>query len=154
MMGDAAHGGYTVTGPGEAAALEVWAPDLPALFENAARALFTLIAGEEPFARETPPNHGDGTDPVTRRLEIGGRSPVELLTEWLNILNATHKFHHELYLEYTLTVTENRVSASVDGIPIDPERHDIRVVVRNVTYKGVALDRTDEGHRARIGLDV
>jgi len=127
--------------------VDVRAASLEQLFAEAASALTEIL-----------------TEPALVRsrvsAEIGLSSPAIdlLLVDWLNEL--IYLFETRAMLVRSARVTlgrdgeEHRLDAIVEGEPLDPLRHPIKVTVKAVTYHALEVLETAGLWRARIVVDV
>jgi SHS2 domain-containing protein len=121
---------------------------LDTLFAAMARGLFAVIADPETVRL-------DAADTERRRaIRLEADATADLLHDWLEELNALHQIHAELYGRFAVRVTDNRLTAVAEGEAIDPERHDLRVEVKAVTWHDLRVDRTAEGFEAFVLLDI
>ena len=114
------------------------------LFENAAYAMFDLIAD---------------LDRVEKRevleVEIEGEGMDELLADWLREL--LYKFNGERYLLKDFKIEEidqKSLKARVRGEKLDLSRHSLKMEIKAVTYYGLEIKRTSEGWQAQVIFDV
>lgn len=122
-------------------ALEVWAQDLPELFEQAARGMFGLVAATEPEA----PDH------IERQVSLVAPDWEALLVDWLNELLALSDEHKEAYVAFDVELPEpGRLSARILGTPAYTPRR----TVKAATFHGLAIRRGPDGYRTIIVFDV
>jgi len=114
------------------------------LFENAAYAMFDLIAD---------------LDRVKKRevleVEIEGEGMDELLADWLREL--LYKFNGERHLLKDFKIEEidqKSLKARVRGEKLDLSRHSLKMEIKAVTYYGLEIKRTSEGWQAQVIFDV
>jgi len=124
--------------------LEIHGDDPPALFVQAARALFDLIAGS------------DYTGGVHRRqIEIAGADWPDLLVNWLRELLYMWSGERQLLCDVTIeSIGATHVRATVDSVDFIPLRHEIRNEIKAVTYHQVDVAPRGTGWMARVYLDV
>ena len=120
-----------------------WAPDVETLFAVMASGLFAVIAG---------PDRRGGT--MERRIRLEADSPADLLHDWLEELNALHQIHRELYGAFNPTVHGDVLEAVIRGEAIDPDRHELHLEVKAVTWHGLVLEATPAGYEASVLLDI
>ena len=114
--------------------LHVWAPDLPGLFEQAARGMYALLkTGLQPGPRQV------------RKIELS-TADRELLSELLWIGEKEGLAFDRFLLE----VQGNSLIASVEGTPIGHQSKEIKAV----TYHNLAIHRSDRGLEVNIVFDV
>lgn len=114
------------------------------LFENAALALFDLIA-----------EAGRPQKIHTRRVRIAGNDWEDLMVNWLGELLYLWAGEGRLVREVTVeSVHEREIAASVDCEMYSPERHVLKNEIKAVTYHQIQVVDTGEGWEARVILDV
>lgn len=114
------------------------------VFANAARALFHLIVE---------------LDSVVPRQEttvrVEGRDPPDLLVNWLSELLYLHDAEGWLFCDFELRALEDTSLAAVArGERIDRARHQLKVLVKAITYHQLALEQTPQGWQARVYVDI
>lgn len=123
---------------------EVEAPDLPALFAEAALALRHLLVEE-----------GEVRPAVERTVEVGGADLPELLVNWLTELIFLVETEGLVFGDFSFeTLGEGRLSATARGEPLDEARHALGREVKAVTYHEIEVEPTPEGWRARVLFDL
>jgi SHS2 domain-containing protein len=124
--------------------LRVRAPDLNALFAEAAACLFSAIV-EDPAA----------VRPLQRiDLRIEGADREYLLFDWLRELLYRFDSQHLLFGRFEVRVNEAGLEAAGWGEPFDPERHALAHEVKAVTYHGLKVERTADGWLAEVIVDI
>lgn len=124
--------------------LEVWGSSLEELFCEAARALFSLITD---LGRVEPRE--------LRQVEVTGESQEELLVQWLNELLFYHDTEGMLFSDFSIIdLTRTALRGEARGEPFSPDRHEILVPVKAVTYHGLKIEEGTGGFRCEIILDV
>lgn len=123
---------------------EAWGAKREDVFTNAACALFHLIV--EP-------------DSVVPRAEVSvrveGREPADLLVNWLSELLYLHDAEGWLFRDFKVSALGDKSLAAVArGEKIDRERHQLKLLVKAITYHQLALEETSEGWRARVYVDI
>jgi SHS2 domain-containing protein len=118
--------------------------DIEELFSNAALALFSLIIEPESIKEKL---HLD--------LEVSSEDIDSLLVEWLNELIYLFDVKHVLFNHFDIkSLTHNGLTATCYGEDFDPMKHKIKVGVKAATYHMLELDRSDDGFKAQVILDV
>src|SRR5258708_4589167 len=92
--------------------LRVTAPDLPGLFCEAARGLFSIIVA----------NLDDVACRQQQRFEISGQRHDELLFDWLNELLYTFETRRLLLAEFEVEIDAAGLRAVASGEPWDEKR--------------------------------
>jgi SHS2 domain-containing protein len=122
----------------------VTAPDKPTLFVHAARAMFDLLCDTERV------NLG-----VAEAVHAEGRTPAELLRNWLAVLHTRHCVHHMLYDDFTITdLGDTHLMGFAIGEPYDPERHEILREIKAVTHHQLEFRQTLTGCEAQVIFDL
>lgn len=123
---------------------EAWGATREEVFRNAARALVDMMVDLEVIqAREAT------------SFELQGGDPPSLLVNWLSEI--IYRFDAEgwLFCEFEFRRLNDRSMAGVArGEKFDRARHRVKLQVKAVTYHQLALDKTSEGWRARVFLDI
>lgn len=117
--------------------------DLPELFANMARGLFSLVCDLETVR------------PVMRReVRIRAEPVADLLHDWLQELNGLHHLHRELYCRFDVKLSGADLHAIVEGEEAETERHSVQHEVKGVTWHELSLQETGDGYTAYVLLDV
>lgn len=118
--------------------------DVEVLFSNAALAMFSLIT--EPESIE---------DKLHLDLEVNSKDRDSLLVEWLNELIYLFDVKHILFSRFDIeSLTHNQLKATCYGEDFDPMKHKIKLGVKAATYHMLKLDKSGDGYRAQIILDI
>lgn len=124
--------------------LRVRAADLNALFADAARGLFSIIA--------------TGLDPARAadlvRFELAASAIDLLLFDWLNELLYTYESRRLLLSRFDVQVADNWLSGVAYGEPVDAGRHSLEHEVKAITYHGLKVERAGDGWVAEIIVDI
>jgi SHS2 domain-containing protein len=124
--------------------LRVRAPDLDTLFAEAARALFATIV-EDPGTvepRQAVP------------VRLAGLEKDYLLFDWLKELLYRFDSEHLLFGRFEVHVTEQGLTATAWGEPLDRGRHVLAHEVKAITYHGLRVERTADGWLAELIVDI
>jgi SHS2 domain-containing protein len=119
--------------------LEVWAPDLAALLEQAARGMLALSGvrlAEGPRLR--------------RRISARGADGEALLVSFLSELLYLAETEGIAFDDYTILTTTGSVEAEVEGAPIAGQEKAIKAV----TYHNLRIRPSPEGLRVNLVFDV
>jgi len=114
------------------------------VFANSARALFYLIVDLETIApcEETS-------------LSVEGSDPDALLVNWLSELLYLHDAEGWLFSDFAVRLTgEKFLAATARGEKFDSRRHQAKMMVKAITYHQLSLERTPEGWRAQVYVDI
>lgn len=121
-------------------AFRAYGRDLEELFENAAYALFAL--------EDVAPG-GDAS--VSREVKVGGIDYESVLVNWLSELLFLQETRGETYRRFTINhLTPTELDATIEGGPSGP----LNKFVKAVTYHDLKIERTPEGWRATVVVDV
>ena len=125
-------------------ALRVWAPDTRELLEQAATGFIGLMVDPD-------------TVKPDREVEIcaTGAGPEELLVGWLNeILFAFDAQGLAPARAVVDSVTDEEVRGRIFGKDFDPLHHDVRNVVKAVTFHNLSVKRMGDLLEVSIVFDV
>jgi SHS2 domain-containing protein len=124
--------------------VRAWAPSSEGVFEEAAKAVFSLICD---------PLTIDQTDTSDVRLEADGRDL--LLAAWLNELIYLFEAKRTLFVDFELVeLDDTHLVARVTGERLDPARHAICGGVKAATLHQLSLNEGPNGWEAFVILDV
>jgi SHS2 domain-containing protein len=123
--------------------LRVTAPDLDALFEDAALGLFSIIV-------EQPPRGG----PLEQEFELRGQRHDHLLFDWLSELLYVFDTARILFGEFEVRVGPEGLRARARGERLDPACHRLLHEVKAITYHGLKVERVGSGWRAEVIVDI
>jgi len=124
--------------------VEIYGTDLKELFTNAATCLFDLTLDLKKV-RETQ------SVPVS----LASADLSELFLDWLRellFLFSTRSLAIRRVEIHSIEPTQ--IKATVFGEEFNQERHGLKVEVKTPTYHQYRIDRTPEGFRATVVLDV
>ena len=124
--------------------IEVTADTAHELFEEAARALFDLVA--------RGPCHGNG---LARVVTVTGADHADLLVNWLRELLGLWNSEQLLVCAATVDHVDSRkIRATVTVDRFDPDRHGIENEIKAVTYHQARVAEGPGGWLARFVVDV
>ena len=119
---------------------EAYGKDLKELFENAAEAMFTIIC-----------KNVKKKDKIT--VEVAAKNEKDLLYNWLQILIAQVDLEEMFFSSFNITkISPKNLKAEIYGEPITKEKGE--TVVKAVTNYKFALEKTKEGNKTNISLDI
>jgi SHS2 domain-containing protein len=119
--------------------LEVWAPDMVALLEQAATGMYAL-AGAEIAPEPTK----------ICRFRLDYFDPESLLVEFLTELLFYGERKKLGFNEFRLELADNTLNAVLRGGPLTELTKEIKAV----TYHNLAIKETEQGIKTRIVFDV
>jgi SHS2 domain-containing protein len=124
--------------------IEAWGHSLEDAFSSAAHGLASLLS-------ELP----GGEQPLEKDIHLEADSLSTLLVQFLNEI---------IYLEETqdflpgavkhLTLTGNRLDATLTGAAYDPGIHTLNAQVKAATYHGLEIEKEGDTVRIRVIFDV
>lgn len=124
--------------------IRVWAPTLAALFEEAARAMFELIADPDRVSAAQ-----------ARIVRVDGLDRTDLLINWMRELLWLWAAKQYLVKEARVAeIDETRLAAEILGEPLDPEKHEILTDIKAVTYHGARVEPSAGGWEAAVIFDI
>ena len=124
--------------------LRMRAEGLDELFADAGRALFSVIVA-----------NFDDVRPVQEvALTIEGDRRDDLLFDWLAELLYTFDTRRLLLSEFRVRVGGHGLEATARGEPFDPDRHELDVEVKAITYHGLKVERDGNGWLAEVIVDL
>jgi SHS2 domain-containing protein len=124
--------------------LRVRAADLPSLFAEAARGLFSIIVADPCAVRPLE----------TISLSVEGDTSELLLFDWLNELLYIYETRRLLLAEFVVQLGPTGLTATARGEPIDPSRHTLDHEVKAITYHALKLQRESGGWLAEVIVDI
>jgi SHS2 domain-containing protein len=122
-------------------AVELWAPDEPALLEEGARALVELLTEGAPLV---------GT--AERAVELEAIDPEDRLVRWLSEVLYLATVEGFLVTGAALELPDAALRGTVRGMPAAAAA--LRTEIKAVTHHDLRLERGPQGVRARVVLDV
>ncbi len=135
---------YEIFDPTADQGLRIRSYELNELFEEAARALFSVIVT----------NVGEIRPAEQVRLEIEAEGREELLHDWLAELLYIFHTKHMIFSQFTAEVGDTKVTGTARGEPINPARHGIDAEIKAITYYGLKVEHDKDGWLAEVIVDV
>ena len=127
-------------------AFEAWGADLADLLATAGEATFAVMVDLAAVPAE-----------MSRRVRLEAPDPEALLFAWLEELIYRKDVDSAVFSRFAVTVTEGpplTLDATCTGAVIQQERMPMRADVKAVTYHLFAVNRGQDGWRARVVLDI
>jgi SHS2 domain-containing protein len=109
--------------------IRAYGATLEELFENAAAGMFSLIADP---AKVKPVGEVE--------VRVQGEDLEELMVNWLQELLFLHETQRLLLCEFDVKLQGLTLRASARGEKIDKRHHDLKAVVKAVTYHKIKVD--------------
>jgi len=128
--------------------IEVQAPTLPSVFEDAAFAMFDIMTDPASVGLE-----------LTDQIEVVAHDEVSLLHDWLEQLLLKFELEGKVYSRFEIEKIESRnddlrLVAMAHGGLFERGRHPGKVEVKAVTYHRMEVRATCNGYVARYILDL
>ncbi len=114
------------------------------VFENAARALFHLIADPDSIEprQEVP-------------LQVTAANPPDLLVNWLSEILYLHDAELWLFRDFELqALDDHAASGRAWGEKFDRARHQTHLQIKAVTYHQLSLEQRSGSWRAQVYVDI
>ena len=125
--------------------LRIRAADLPELFAEAGRALFSIMVD----------NYDDVQPAETISLDVPAAGVEDLLFDWISELIFTFEMRHLLLCRFDVTLDDQAgLHADAAGQMLDEQRHRIGFEVKAVTYHELKVRETDDGYMAEVIVDI
>jgi SHS2 domain-containing protein len=124
--------------------LRIRAPDLSALFAEAAEALFSAFVA----------NPGGISPAESISVSLPAADPEELLHDWLSELLYLFHTRRMVFCGFEVRFSENGLEGIARGERIDRERHEIEIEVKAVTWHGLKIEPTPDGYLAEVIVDI
>ena len=124
--------------------LRMRAESLDELFADAGRALFSVIVA-----------NFDAVRPVEELvLRVEGSRRDDLLFDWLAELLYTFDTRRVLLSDFHVSVRDDGLEATARGEPFDPDRHELDMEVKAITYHGLKVEQDGDGWLAEVIVDL
>ncbi len=115
------------------------------IFRHGAEALFDIICG----ISNIKPRECGG------RIEVRAEDSSELMVVWLGRLLTKFETDRFLASRFEIeTLDENFLSSKIYGEKFDPDRHELLIEIKGVTYHGLKMERQEGMWVAEVILDV
>jgi SHS2 domain-containing protein len=114
------------------------------VFANAAKALFHIIVDLESVERR------EALD-----LRVEGADSPSLLVNWLSELLYLQDAEGWLFADFAInSLSDTSLAAVARGEKSDPARHQLKLLVKAITYHQLRLEQTSQGWRAQVYVDI
>ncbi|OGW85858.1 MAG: hypothetical protein A2987_04895 [Omnitrophica bacterium RIFCSPLOWO2_01_FULL_45_10] len=118
--------------------------DLKELFENAAFAMFDVIADLEGLKSS-----------IEEKFELKAESYEELLVAWLDELLYNFYTKQIIFSEFKVDeIAENRIKARAFGRSVGANRNRLKTEIKAATYHNLEIKKKDSGYEVEIVFDV
>lgn len=124
--------------------VRVFGHDLKELFENAAFAMFDIIADLEGLK-----------DDLSRQFKITAPSKEELLIAWLDELLYNFCTKEIIFSRFDISaISDTSLSAAAHGRAVAANRNRLKTEIKAATYHNLEIKKTAEGYSVEIVFDV
>ena len=79
---------------------------------------------------------------------------IVLLQKWLSEIVYLHDSERLLFSRFDVRTDGRRLSATIYGEKYDPKKHKFIIDIKAVTYHRMSIDKTKEGYRCTVVVDV
>jgi len=125
-------------------AIKIYGGSLKDLFIHAAEAFFDIIGSYHEPEQE-----------ISRSISLSTESIEDLLHDWLAEMNYLHQTHREVYFLFDIqNLQKYQLKATIKGESIDPNRHNIELDIKAVTYHQLSVQKTTQGWQAFVIFDI
>jgi SHS2 domain-containing protein len=124
--------------------LRIRAPNLDQLFVEAAQCMFSAIVEDANTVR-----------PLRKiDVQISGSEIDFLLFDWLRELLYHFDAEHLLFGRFEVHMTDNGLTATAWGEPLDRARHNLEHEVKAITYHGLRVEKIGDEWEAEVIVDI
>jgi SHS2 domain-containing protein len=135
--------GYRVFDHTADVGIEVWAPDVAGLLENAARGMYAVMA-----------DLSEVRSLESREVRLAAGGVEELLIAWLLELLFLTETEGVVFSRFEVDATETELRGVAWGESFDAERHPTGAVVKAVTRHQLSVKHDASGWKARVIFDI
>ena len=124
--------------------VRVYGKDLKELFENAAFAMFDIIADLEGLE-----------SPIAQDIDLNANNHEELLVAWLDELLYNFYTRSIIFSRFKVEeLTENAIKAKAFGRAVGANRNRLKTEIKAATYHNLNIEKTPEGYKVEIIFDI
>jgi SHS2 domain-containing protein len=114
------------------------------VFANAARALFHIVVELDTVRPHESVN-----------VQVKGDDPPSLLVNWLSELLYLQDAEGWLFRDFEIhSLADRSLAAVARGEKFDSARHQLKLLVKAITYHQLLLEQTPTGWRAQVYVDI
>ncbi len=117
---------------------------LEELFESAANAVTASMVDDLKTIEQK----------ITKKISISGKDPERLLHNFMQELLFYKDSECLVFSKYTIKIIGNSLEAELAGEELDQEKHEWITDVKAVSWHMYKLEKTEEGWKAFVILDV
>ena len=123
-------------------AFAAYGKDLPELFINAGKAIAKIMYD------------GRIDCSISRKIELMEKEDIVLLQRWLAELVYLHDAEKLLFSKFDVKTDGKKLSATIYGEKYDPKKHKFIIDIKAVTYHKMKIEKTKEGYKCTVVVDV
>ena len=123
-------------------AFAAYGRDLNELFSNAAKAVTSIMF------------EGEIGQKIVRKMELEEDEDIVLLQKWLSEIVYLHDSERLLFSRFDVKTDGRRLSATIYGEKYDPKKHKFIIDIKAVTYHQMSIDKTNDGYKCTVVVDV
>lgn len=129
-------------------AFEAYGASLEELFANAALATYSFMTDVEELMKESAT--------AERAVNIQSEDLYSLMFDWLDEILFFFESEMLMFTRFDIKIDDEEFSLSgaCKGVFFDPEKHEVGIIVKAVTYHMMEITKKDGRWRARVVLDV
>lgn len=118
--------------------------DLPEVFSNTAYAMFDILTYTNKIKEMGKFD-----------LQVSASNIEDLLVAWLDELLYRYETERLICKRFVIdNMDDVSLHATVFGEKLDPDRHEIKLEIKSVTYHQLKVEKTDDGWIAQVIFDV
>jgi SHS2 domain-containing protein len=125
-------------------AAKIYGKTLPELYQNAAFAMFDMMADVKDAGAEEP-------------IEVSVEAPdrESLLISWLNELLYIFYIKRIVFSEFSISsLTENKLTGTAKGQKIKEGTNPLKAEIKAATYHDLDIRKTENGYEVTVIFDV
>lgn len=123
-------------------AFEAYGKDLNELFSNAAIAITSVMF------------EGDIGQKIIKKIELEEDEDIVLLQKWLSEIVYLHESERLLFSKFDVKTNGRKLSATIYGEKYDKKKHKFIIDVKAVTYHKMSIEKTKNGYKCTVVVDV
>jgi len=118
--------------------------DLPEVFSNTAYAMFDILTYTNKIKEMGKFD-----------LQVSASNIEDLLVAWLDELLYRYETERLICKRFVIdNMDDVSLHATIFGEKLDPDRHEIKLEIKSVTYHQLKVEKTDDGWIAQVIFDV
>lgn len=124
--------------------MKITSSDFAGLFAESGFALAKTLYGDYPTEQSI----------AEFAITADGKDSLELIVNFLSELLFLSETEYLVPMQFHLTVSERKVSGTVDGVFFDRKKHAGGIGVKGISYSGIQLTESSDGAELRIIFDI